>query len=172
MTRVVEDSTQVETWRSAVRGKIFVKTFDRKGELRSTLVKPGGVIHLTPNERRLNTENAASEDLDVFQNGHLVPVRLIEGDEDVKAIQDNPNHISEDDMRELLADARARKKFDAAVEGIDNPITLERFLAVAEECDATHRQMNVIKDRLRTVSDQTGVVEIETVGDVGSGVDS
>jgi len=161
--RVIDDASKYETWQSAVKGKIFVRRFDRKGDLVSEMVGPSRTLHITPEERRLNSERAASEAQDVFSNGMLVPVALIDGGEDVEAIRDNPNHMTETAIRELFVNRRAYKQFDEAVESISNPITLSRMLEIARDEDATLRQVDKIQNRLSEVSGAPTTTEVEVI---------
>lgn len=163
--RVVTDVDSHELWKSAIPGTIYVKRFDRKGELIDEMVGPGKTIHLTPNERRLNQEMVAEIQYDVFTNGFMIPVRLIANDTEdtTDAFQVNANHLSEDDMKELLEDRRATKKLSDALDAVTNPMTLQRMIAVAGDIDASVKQVEAIKARIVALSDGTSFIETETV---------
>lgn len=165
MPRVITNANDYETWESAIAGLIVLKKFDRRGEVVDEIVRSGGKIYLTPDERRYNQEIAAAADLDPFQNGMLIPLRLVESADDADALKGNPNHITEKDMRALLANSKAIAKLRDTVEGVSNPVTLQRFLAIAEdpEVDATLKQINTIKERLAAVSELPSYIEVETV---------
>lgn len=156
---------ELETWENGTRGRIGVLKFDRRGELRNELVRPKARVHLTPDERKINQERAAEDRLDVFQNGHLIPVRLLDGTEDAKEIASNPNLMAESDLRELFK--RQWKAFGSKVNEITNPMTLNRLLALAEDDDvnATVKQVSIIKARISEVSGEDETVELEPVGD-------
>lgn len=156
MARVITNVKDFETWKSNIEGTLFVKRFDRRGDEVDERVDAGREIRLLPEERRLNQEIAATASLDPFQNGMLVPLKLVETAEDYEDLRGYPNHLTEDDMRGLLAD---RKDLDGLREGIQtvsNPTTLVRFLAIAEEedVDASMRQVAVLRERLAEVSSQ------------------
>lgn len=156
MARVITNVKDFETWKSNIEGTLFVKRFDRRGDEVDERVDAGREIRLLPEERRLNQEIAATASLDPFQNGMLVPLKLVETAEDYEDLRGYPNHLTEDDMRGLLAD---RKDLDGLREGIQtvsNPTTLVRFLAIAEEedVDASMRQVAVLRERLAEVSAQ------------------
>lgn len=142
----------LEVWENSTKGRIGVLKFDRRGDLRNELIRPGAKVHLTPDERQINQERAADNSLDVFQNGFLVPVRLLDGTEDAKEIASNPNLMSESDLRALFG--KQWKAFGAQVAQISNQITLQRLLALADEDDvnATVKQVAIIRDRLAEVS--------------------
>jgi hypothetical protein len=121
------------------------------------LVHGGGAFTLSKEERLLNMDRAANADLDVFRNGTLVPVRLIDGDEEAAEIASNPNLLTEDDMK-LLFKAHW-KTFENKVQEISNPLTLQRMLELAEdeEMGATIKQQKTVKARLDEVSPQAFV---------------
>lgn len=154
MPRVVDDSSGMETWKNATRSTVVLRRFDRTGKLTDEVVRGGSVFHITPDERRLNQEIAASDDLDMFQNGLLAPVKLIESAEDVEQFKSNPNHMSEDDMLALLQ-SRSAKAFQERVSNITNPVTLKRLLEMAaqsDEANATVKQVEFVTARLQEVS--------------------
>lgn len=152
---------ELETWENSTRGRIGVLKFDRRGDLRNELVRPGQKVHLTVDERKINQERAANDGLDVFQNGHLTPVRLIDGTEDAHEIASNPNLMSESDLRDLFK--KQWKAFESKVKTVTNPITLQRLLALAEDEDvnATVKQVSIVKSQIAEVSGVAAPVEAE-----------
>jgi len=72
-------SDKKESWRNATKGLHGVLKFDRFGNEVHEQVRPGQTVQLSTDERLLNMDRAADDSLDVFKNGTLVPVRLIEG---------------------------------------------------------------------------------------------
>jgi len=165
MTRIITDPKQYEVWRSAINGGIYLRRYDRNGSFVFESVLAGRTIHITPDERRVNQEMSSSPDADPFMNGFLVPVRLLEDDKDAEVLALNPNSMSEDEMRLLLSDRRSLKNLTKAVSAVVNPMTMQRFLAVAQEpdVDATVRQMSVLQERLAEVTDSSVYSEVETV---------
>lgn len=165
MTRVIEHEGDYEAWENVTESKVYVKRNGQDGKLVSELVNGKRVLHITPAERRLNQEIAADDSLDFFKNGVLVPVRLIETTEDVQAIKDNPNLISESDMQAILDDRRAIKAFQARVEAISNPAAVTRFLELARADDkTTARQIDVIEAHLRNIEPGASFKENEVFG--------
>lgn len=153
MARIIDDPTGFETWKNTVPGKVVIKRMGRTGELVDEMISGERTFHITPAERRLNQEMAADEFLDFFQNGVLVPVKLIESAEDVEAIKSNPNLVTEDEMKDLIENRRAIKAFQERVESIRNPTALQRMLELAKADDnATVRQLEVIEARLKQVA--------------------
>lgn len=151
----------LETWQNATKATIVIKKHNLRGELADEVIGPERVVHLAPGDRRINQELAANEDLDVFHNGLLTPVRLIETEEDAKELASNPNAMSEGDMEELFK--VHHKTFETKVAGIRNEGTLRRLLEVAKKVDARTTQVEKIQARIAEVSPQT-YTEIEHAG--------
>lgn len=145
---------ELETWKNPTEGRVWINRLDYHGELDKVEVIGGGkTFHITQRERKLNQEMAYNSDLDMFTNGTLTPVRLIEGSEDAAAFAANPNLLSEDDMRGLVKPGRgpAKATSDAFVDRlatIKNPATLERLLSLAREEDAPLSRVEAIQGRL------------------------
>jgi hypothetical protein len=140
---------EFETWESAIKGTIGIKKFDRRGDLATEIVRGGRKVHLTPDERRYNSERAASSGQDPFANGMLVPVTLLDSSEDAEAIAANPNVLSADDLQNLFE--LQWKKFDQELVKITNVSALTRLMEMAVDADATVRQMQSIKQRISQV---------------------
>lgn len=140
-----------ETWRNSTAGTVFLIRLDHRGEQTiNEQVASGRVIHLTPEERRINMEKAASENQDMFRNGTLTPVRLIDTEDDARELAANPNAMTETDMRALFKTPRT---FAAKITGITNLTSLERLLALAYDEDATIKTVEHIKSRIAKVSE-------------------
>lgn len=165
MARIIEDSSLYETWKNVTAGTVVLRKIDRNGELIHEVILGGRTFHVTPTERRLNEEQCALDSLDPFMNGILTPVRLIESAEDVEALRENPNHMSEDDMTELFK-SKGLKAFQEKVATVTNPITLGRMVELAkeEEVNATVRQVQILEARLEDVAPTAVKVnEVETI---------
>lgn len=160
-----------ETWMNAAKGRAGVLKYDRSGNLRQELVRSGGKIDLTTDERLVNQERAANESLDIFKNGMLVPVKLLDTAEDSKDIAENPNLKSE---TELLAMFKLQwKKFEVEVGNITNTAAIERMIDVAEreEVDATVRQVSVLRARLVELDPDAALDAGNTVQSLGEPLD-
>ena len=141
---------EYETWENRAAGMIYLWKFNEQGTLAHQGVPGGSKIQVTPHERRINQEKAAGADLDVFQNGMLAPLRLIDAEEDTKDLQANSNAMSETAMKALFRSQIPT--FTKKVNEISNPITLTRLLEVASEVDATIRQEKIIRERMSEVT--------------------
>ena len=140
-----------ETWSNATRSTIWILTYDPRNQLRSERVRPDGKVSVTVEERHINSDRATSEEVDVFKNGSLIPVRLIDSAEDYAEHANNPNNMSEQDMRDLFKLSAA--KFKTRLGEIVNPAALDRIVAISEEDDtkATLAQVKAAAARLEEV---------------------
>lgn len=137
-----------EIWENPGKSRVAIRKYDSTGRERVDLVGGGRKFNITTRERKLNQELVAVDHLDVFTNGTLRPVRLLEGDEEVATITSNPNHLSESDMVDLLKSHW--KVFDERIEKINHLGTLERLYEVAqdEKVGATVRAVRRLQERI------------------------
>lgn len=165
MARTIKSVKDFERWKSTVGGKTWIKGFDRRGDEISVCVPGGKEFNILPEERQLSQEYAAEAYLDPFQNGQLVPVKLVESASDYEDLKGNPNHLTEQDMQTYLEDPQGVEALKAAISQVKNPTTLVRLLAIAEDptADYTVKQVAAIKDRLQEVQQQSDYEEIEAL---------
>lgn len=142
-----------EVWENPNAGPRYIKQYNQEGKLVSVPIRPGKRFVLTTKERLINSDIAASEELDMFKNGQLVPVTLAETAQDYEKIMSNPNLISETDMAALfkikkVADFRER------LATITNKTVLERIQALADddETNASVPQVKAIMNRLEEIN--------------------
>ena len=146
----VKSGFKKETWKNASKGKRHVLKYDPKGNLTHEIVKPGGNVQLTTEEREINTDKAANDKLCIFKNGSMVPVILLD-DNDLAEWSNSPNHMSDSDLKALFE--LQWKAFDQKIEEISNEYALARLLELAETEDVTVRQHKKIKERMQDISD-------------------
>lgn len=156
--------TSLELWRNATAGRVLIKRFGPDGRSRSELIAANKAFHLTPAERRHNQELAARPELDVFTNGTLQPVRLLESEFDTASLLDNPNHIPDDDARKVFK--LADPQFKARVEAITNEPGLHRLrdLALERQTRATVWQLRIIEAAIANVAPVIDHVRPEVAG--------
>lgn len=141
---------ELETWENASMSQLFIQKFNSKGDIIHEMIGGRRKVHVSPVERRMNQEIAASNDLDMFANGTLVPVHLIDSEEDSEVLQANVNAMSETAMKAVFRSQI--KTFTAKIDEIANPIALRRLMEIAKEIDASIRQVEVIQARLAELS--------------------
>lgn len=140
-------NSEYETWRSSIPGTIVVKKYDRRGDVVEEVVLGNRSFQITPDERLFNQDLAATSEQDPFRNGMMQPVRLLDGTEDAAEIASNPNLLSESDMVTMFK--AHYKTFESRIKQITNISTLTRLREVAEEVDATMKQVGLIDLRLK-----------------------
>lgn len=170
---------QLETWKNPTQGRVWINRLDHHGDLEKVeIIGAGRTFHISPKERRLNQEMAAKTDLDIFTNGTLTPLRLIEGTADAEAFAQNPNLMTEDDMRGLFKPGRSEtakvamgEAFIERLASIKNTATLERLLSLARDEDAPLSRVEAIQQRLAEVQ-QPGVFAQVGAADPSDGAPS
>lgn len=161
----MSDERRLETWQNACKGRIGVLKFDRFGQLKSETIRPGAKVQVTVEERQINSERAATKGLDVFNNGYLVPVKILEDTEDAKEIASNPNLMSESDLKKLFKGTQ--KAFASKVNAITNTQTLRRLLDMTEdeEIGATVKHQKIVENRLVELEPDLGFTDVQVVND-------
>ena len=71
----MSDKENVEVWQNTTAGLRWAEVTDRQGRQTSRIVKGGRTFLITPFERQLNQDAAASAELDHFRNGTFVLVK-------------------------------------------------------------------------------------------------
>lgn len=136
-----------EVWQSQAPGRIVVKKRGEYGvEVEEMVHGVGRKLHITDADRRMNQERAASDTLDVFQNGMLAPLSVGSKAEEFAA---NPNLLTEDDMIALVG--AHPKTFEKKLAGITNPLVVERILEIAKDQDVTVKREAAIKAHLEEI---------------------
>lgn len=137
----------LELWKNPGQAQVVILRAAANGP-RHELISGGRTFTISPDDRRMNQNMAANEDLDIFSNGILQPVQLLEETEE--RLLGNPNHMGEDDIRSFFK--LHHKTYEKRIADISNPVLLQRLLDVAKEQDATVRQVEMIQQRLDTVA--------------------
>jgi light-regulated signal transduction histidine kinase (bacteriophytochrome) len=153
-----------ETWSNIGKGDVFILTYDHKGALRSVPIRAGQSLTISVEERQLNQDRAASADMDIFSNGRLAPMRLVDSADDYEEIASNPNHLTETDMLDILK--TKGKTFSQKLDDITNVIALERMheLASDESLNVSMAQFRALESRLAEVrGDVAEVSEVEVI---------
>lgn len=152
----------LEAWQFTGAGKLYVAQFTGKhGEVSFEAILGGKTFHLTPAERRLNSQRCINDQADPFKNGTCVPIELTEKTpaQDRAFIESNPELISDEEIAALVKGGKTAKADGALaekLEAISNPITLVRILTAATAADVALSKMNLIQMRIAEV---TGITE-------------
>lgn len=151
-----------EKWKNNTRGKHGVIKLDRFGNEIHEIVGPGKTVQLTTDERKQNQERAAHPKMDIFTNGSMSPVVLLD-EEDKAEFANNPNLMTDTDLKALFKLHPAT--FKSKVGSIDNSYTLIRLREIAQDPDvgATVAKLKVVEDRLYEVNPNSPVMVTQTV---------
>lgn len=152
----------MELWENATQASAVVKKTGSDGVPRSERVEGGRRLHITPRDRKINQEICASEDNDVFRNGMLVPVRLI-NDEDKEEFANNPNVMTEEEMAKLAKGHAG--SFANRLAEVSNVILVRRWLEVAKESDASFKRVQALEGRLAQLKPSGSVSSIGKTAD-------
>lgn len=152
-------SVQKETWQNVTRGTAAVIKLDMRGMEYGEVVRAGGKVSLSPEERRLNQDRAATEKQDLFSNGMLSPVRLVDGSEDNTDIAANPNFMSESDISDLFG--LTLPALRAKLADIESYALVLRIRETAELVDARKSQVAAVDARLEEFAPKN-VVEVQS----------
>lgn len=138
-------ANEQETWENVGLGGIQIFKFGRNGNPEAHIVKGGGKISLSPDERVYNQDVASNDLGDFFRNGAMMPVRLVETAADYAEIVENPNHYADSDIQKLLTLKVGELRSKLAE--IDNPVTVRRIHEIASETDLTTTKTQAVQDR-------------------------
>lgn len=142
---------ELETWQNVSRGRRGIKRIDSFGKTTTELVGPGRSVQLTRDERLYYQRNVATDDLDIFKNGALVPVQLIDEADQIE-MASNPNLLGDSELEGLFK--LHWKKFEAEIARITNVYALERLVEMAESSeDISVKKYNVVMARLEEVKE-------------------
>jgi hypothetical protein len=146
------DADQLETWQNVTRGRVVLRRHGALGQVRHDMIGPMKTFHITPQERRMNQEVAATEDQDWFLNGTLQPINLADTD-DAEFLTDNPNLLGDEDQIRRLFKA-SPDVFAERLATIKNATALERLKEIAyqDETGATITQVRMIEARLDQIA--------------------
>jgi hypothetical protein len=163
-----------EQWKNVSKGTALVNVYDPTGNgVQQEVVRAGRTVVLSAEERRLLNQNQTPDaELDIFGNGILLPLTLAEDSED---LQENPNHMTDSDMRDIFS-IRNHLSFKAALAEISSVPVLQRLLYLAdsdqpseEDLNPTVKQRENIVARLEQLQDSTvDVVEVSNAGHVNA----
>lgn len=137
----------VETWRNTMPGTVVITRVGEYGRREVNLVKGGRTFQVTPQERRINQTAAASAEADIFTNGTLSPVTLLDDDPDTEALRSNPNTLKEEELPQLFV--LRGDEFAERVTQITTLPPIARLLEVARDpkFDASLSQYEALKSR-------------------------
>lgn len=146
-----------EIWRNLNLGDVWIDLNDPyTPNMRvSHRIGPGDQVSITTEERRFNQSRVPKKEQDLFTNGTLTPVQLVDSAADFEEIALSPNVKSETDLREMFG--LPITKFKKELAEIDNVRLLERLAELSgdEDINASVPQNRAIEARLADVRPDT-----------------
>jgi len=143
------EEPELEIWKSNADGKIVLQRFSVQGGVIHQTIHGHGKVQLTSRERRMNEESAYDDSQNVFKNGMLSPIQIVDA-ETQQAISENPNLLTEEDMRALVK--KSPKIFADKLSEITNIILVNKILEIAKEEDVSIKRVEVIQARVEELS--------------------
>lgn len=135
----------VEVWKNTAAGMRWCQVVDARGKENAKLVQSGRAFTITPFNRQLNQDMAASPKQDLFRNGTFVLVKAAK-DTDMDEIE-SPDSLTDSEVLGLVHDILAKTlTAEQVVRDITSPIALNRIHTqlVLEE-DAPKHAIEVVK---------------------------
>lgn len=142
----------LELWRNAEPGTVAINCLGEYGRKRVELVKGGRTFTITPQERRMNQNACALPELDMFTNGTLQPVNLLDDEPDTPSLRQNPNVFDEADIAKVFK--LRGEAFADRIAQVTNPVAFDRLADMARDprYNATIQQYEQIKARQRLLT--------------------
>lgn len=149
---LVPQEPDVEQWKNATAGTVHIIRLGDYGKPQSELIYSGRVFTITPQERRRNQNAFATPALDMFTNGTLEAVSLIDGEPDTPRLRSNPNMLDEKEIPRVFK--LRGENFNERIATITNPATISRLLELARDprLNATVHQYETLRRRERTLN--------------------
>ena len=164
----MENKEEREIWKNVNPGLVYIDLDDpyTPNTRREYRIEPGATVAVSPQERRFNQSRVARQEQDLFTNGTLQPVQLIDSAMDFEEIASSPNVKTEPELRALF-ELKATE-FKKSISDITNVRVLEQLAVMAEDetLGASLTQSKAIQARItelkpsleeeRNLGDQTG----------------
>jgi hypothetical protein len=144
---LVPMQAEVETWLNESAGIVVINRLGEYGRQVVDMVNGGRRFQITPAERRMNQNACAQPDQDVFTNGTLRPISLLDSEPDTESLRINPNLIAEEDLASMFQ--LKGEFFVQRIATITNPAAMNRVVEMARDprFDATLAQYEAAKQR-------------------------
>lgn len=150
----------IEQWKSNTRSTVSVALVERLDhEPRRVVWLPGRVAEITTRNRKLSQGRVVSPKDDPFTNGLLV---LLDAPEEVRQeLGENPNALSEEDMRGLykLNDKTIKNR----LKKIDGIGVLRALQDRAEEFGARASSVRLVEERMEELNPTPEIVAVPEV---------
>jgi hypothetical protein len=117
----------IEIWKNTTHGMRWCKMHDRAGNENTKLVNSKRTFSITPLDRQLNQDIAATPQLDLFRNGTFELVRKAD-DTNMDEIQ-SPDSLTEGEVVALSMEVMGNPEgIDFYLKDVSSPVALNRVL--------------------------------------------
>jgi hypothetical protein len=130
-TEPIPVQADVETWQNETLGIVAINRVGEYGRQTVDLIQGGRRFQVTPQERRMNQNATNSTEQDVFTNGTLRPLNLIDGDPDTERLMANPNILKEGELSAIFL--LKGEMFRQRIAEITNPASVSRIIDLARD---------------------------------------
>jgi hypothetical protein len=146
-----EDVNQ-EVWQNVTRARFYIQRVGEYGKRYDEMIGAGKKFVVTPYERRINEQLAASEGQNMFRNGTFQAVRLNPDEPDTQSLLHNPNNFTDEEGKSIFK--LKGENFRKRIAEIDNATAMDRLKEVAYDpkVQATVHQLGMIESRLKEIS--------------------
>jgi hypothetical protein len=149
--------TNLEIWENVTEALLGLLKLDHRGSNAEVLVRGGGKVSLTPEEREINEAMIPDEKFNPFRNGMLRAVRLTT-DPDATPV-DSSSALSDEELADFFKKTPAA--FAKALKEVDSSVLLQRLIAHGEVNEATVKQVDAVKARLEEVDPPLRQIPVE-----------
>lgn len=141
-----------EIWQNVTRARFYIQRVGEYGKRYDELIGPGKKFVVTPHERRINEQLAATEGQNMFRNGTFQAIRLNPEEPDTASLLHNPNNFTDQEAKAIFR--LKGEHFRNRLTEIDNTTALDRLkeLAYDPKTQATVHQLGMIESRLKEIS--------------------
>lgn len=142
---------EFEVWENATQSNLVIRKRGEYGVEQEERVTGRKRLEITARDRRMNEDRIANPRNNPFRNGTLVPLVLTAESHDAEELVNNPNLMTEEEMKALVG--APDKRFNERLKTIDNATVLQRLLAVAGEQDVRLSRYAAIEAHLDDVKE-------------------
>lgn len=157
---------QLEVWKNVAKGMRWITRFDVQGRESDAKIMAGRTFTLTPFERQINQEKAASPELDFFRNGTFVLVRGASGEDGTNEEEiQSPASLTNDEIEELVQRALADPDdLDQILGELTSAVALDRILEFMVAYDAPTELIDKTREKFHQADGGTVPVRRRAVG--------
>jgi hypothetical protein len=145
-TEMMEPRERVEVWKNTAAGMRWYTTLDRLGNEKGKTVQGGRTFTLTPFDRQMNQDNAASPEQDLFRNGSFVLIKPAK--ETIMGEIESSDSLTDAELETMVHEVMAENvTIEAAVHFIDSPVTLHRIAEQLVISDAPQSAVAFVREK-------------------------